>query len=79
MLDTQENRGAAVEVQFSSEEIAELDAWRADQTPELTRPEAVKTLVRRAIDIEREWEEAKRSARPDEGIRADELTTENDL
>jgi len=71
-------RDAAVEIRLSAEEAAELDAWIAEQNDGMTRVDAIKLLVQRAIEIDRAWEDAKRAALPDEGMRPDELTADND-
>lgn len=71
-------RDAAVEIRLSAEEAAELDAWIAEQNDGMTRVDAIKLLMQRAIEIDRAWEDAKRAALPDEGMRPDELTADND-
>jgi hypothetical protein len=71
-------RDAAVEIRLSAEEAAELDAWIAEQNDGMTRVDAIKLLVQRGIEIDRAWEDAKRAALPDEGMRPDELTADND-
>lgn len=78
-MSDEEVSGEAVEVWFSSTELADLDAWVAACGRELSRSDAVKALVREALAISREWEAAKTAAQPDEGLRPDQLTTENDL
>jgi len=71
-------RDAAVEIRLSADEVAELDAWIAEQNDGMTRVDAIKLLMQRAIEIDRAWEDAKRAALPDEGMRPDELTADND-
>lgn len=36
-------------VRMLPEELAALDAWRAEQEPEPTRPEAIRTLLTKAL------------------------------
>jgi len=76
--DNAQTRNAAVEIPLSAKEAAELDAWIAEQNNEVTRVDAIKLLVHRAIEIDRAWEDAKRAALPDEGLRPNELTADND-
>jgi hypothetical protein len=71
-------RDAALEIRLSADEVAELDAWIAEQNDGMTRVDAIKLLAQRAIEIDRAWEDAKRAALPDEGLRPDELTADND-
>jgi hypothetical protein len=78
MSKVDHRRDAAVEVRFSNDEAAELDAWIEEFGEGVKRPDAVKILVRRAIEIDRDWSRAKGSAIRDEGLRPQELTSEND-
>jgi hypothetical protein len=81
--NTGSGRGAAapVEVPFSPEEIQELDVWIArNGVRPPSRPDAVRQLVQQALAIHREWDRAKATvrAKPDEGLRPEELTAGND-
>jgi len=78
MPDNDLKRDAAVEVRLSPEEAAELDDWITEHGDGSTRPDAIKVLVKRAIEIDRDWARAKRNVVPDEGLRPQELTSEND-
>jgi 3-oxoacyl-ACP reductase-like protein len=78
MPNKDQKRDAAVEVRFSRDEAADLDAWIAEYGDGLTRPDAIKVLIRRAIEIDRDWTRAKRDVIRDEGLRPQELTSEND-
>jgi len=78
MDDNAQLRDAMVEIPLSAKEIAELDSWIAERNDEMTRVAAIKVLVQRAIEVDRAWQDAKRAALPDEGLRPDELSAEND-
>jgi hypothetical protein len=68
----------SVRVRFTAEELRDLDAWSVIHGgPGATRASTVKRLVERAIAIDNQWEIAKSSV-ADEGLRPDELTSEND-
>jgi hypothetical protein len=56
------DRGLAVEVEFPPEDIEELDAWIAEHGKELTRPDAIKSIVKNALAVDREWQSAKGAA-----------------
>jgi len=77
MSDNDQDREVDVEVRFSPDEVMELDSWIAEHGQGLSRAGAIKVLVRRSIEIDREWTRAKRAI-PDEGLRPEELTSEND-
>ena len=78
-VEDRREQAAAVEVQFSPEEIRELDAWiAANGSDPATRPDAVRQLVQHALAVHREWDRAKAHAVRDEGRRPEELTAEND-
>ena len=68
--------GCIVEVRLTHEEVRDLDAWIAahrSHTPR--RADAIKSLMRAAM---RGRETANRQGPPDEGLRPDQLTCEND-
>ncbi len=62
MAQGEQDAISAVEVPFPTHEIAELDAWIAEHGSGLTRPDAIKRIVMRAIAADREWQSAKSSA-----------------
>jgi hypothetical protein len=65
MAASERNEVSAVEVRFPPDEIEELDAWIAENGAELTRPDAIKRIVKSALAIDREWRSAKRAASSD--------------
>jgi hypothetical protein len=62
MTQSEQDEIAAVEVSFPPEQIQELDTWIAEHGSGLTRPDAIKRIVMRAIATDREWRIAKSSA-----------------
>ena len=77
MLDDERlAEGCVVEVRLSPEEVRDLDAWiAANRWHAPVRAEAIKSLMWAAI---RERGVARRTGPPDEGLRPEELTCEND-
>lgn len=67
-----------VRVRFNADEMRDLDAWTAIHGETgASRSTTVRLLVSRAIAIDNQWEIAK-SRVFDEGLRPNELTSEND-
>jgi hypothetical protein len=68
--------GCIVEVRLTPEEVRDLDAWIAAQTSLApVRADAIKSLMKAAIEGRAM---ASRKGPPDEGLRPDQLTCEND-
>jgi hypothetical protein len=65
MAASERNEVSAVEVRFPPDDIEELDAWIAENGAELTRPDAIKRIVKSAMAIDREWRSAKRAVSSD--------------
>ncbi len=61
MTQSEQDELSAVEVPFPAEDMQELDAWIAQHGSGLTRPDAIKRIVMRAIATDREWHIAKSS------------------
>ena len=77
MLDDEGSpSGCIVEVRLTPEEVRDLDAWiAAHRSHAPRRADAIKSLMRSAI---KRREAADRKGPPDEGLRPDQLTSEND-
>jgi metal-responsive CopG/Arc/MetJ family transcriptional regulator len=58
---TSTDEAATVGVKFSPEELQQLDSWISERD-EISRPEAIRRLVRSAIAMDTEWEAAKQAA-----------------
>jgi hypothetical protein len=70
-----EDETASVEVAFPAEDIRELDAWIAEHGTGLTRPDAIKRIVKKSIAIDREWQSAKRVPELSDGARPETAGT----
>lgn len=77
MLDDERSaEGCIVEVRLTREEVRDLDAWiAAHRAHAPLRADAIKSLMKAAI---RERGITTRTGPPDEGLRPDQLTCEND-
>ena len=63
MASESSKEGATVRVALSAEDLADLDTWIAEyQEGRLSRPEAIRYLIRIAVRLDREWQNAKRAA-----------------
>ena len=73
------NNMESVVVHLPTGELDALDAWLARQNdPDLTRAEAIRHLVTAALSHDLERRIAQRSIHVDEGLRPEQLTSEND-
>ena len=78
-LVTGEHNDLKVNVRLTREEIRELDAWVAAQrVPGLGRAEALKRLMKLGLNASWGWKNTKAGLMPDEGLRPEQLTCEND-
>jgi len=77
MLDDERcAKGCVVEVRLTPEEVRDLDAWiAAHRSHAPVRADAIRTLVKAAIGGRAA---AGRIGPPDEGLRPEQLTCEND-
>ena len=76
MLDDERAGGCTVEVRLTPEEVRDLDAWiAAHRSHAPVRADAIKSIVRAAI---RGRPIASLDRPRDEGLRPDQLTSEND-
>ncbi len=77
MLDDERSaEGCTVEVRLTHDEVRDLDAWiAAHRAHAPVRAEAIKSLMKAAI---RARGIASRTGPPDEGLRPEQLTCEND-
>jgi hypothetical protein len=74
-----EHNDVKVDVRLSREEIRELDAWiSAQKVPGLGRAEALKRLMKLGLDASWQWKNSQAGFTPDEGLRPQQLTCEND-
>jgi hypothetical protein len=76
MLDDERAGGCTVEVHLTPEEVSDLDAWiAAHRSHAPVRAEAIKSIMKAAI---RGRATARGNRPPDEGLRPEQLTCEND-
>jgi len=76
MLDDKRAGGCTVEIRFTSEEVRDLDAWiAAHRSHAPVRADAIKSIVKAAI---RGRPVAPLGLPRDEGLRPEQLTSEND-
>ena len=68
---TPQSGEVAISVPVSALELAEIDAWAADQTDRPSRPEAVRRLIRQALAM-------RGTPAEHDGLRPEELNAEND-
>ena len=76
MLDDERSGGCTVEVRLTLEEVRDLDAWMAAHRSHApVRAEAIKGIMKAAI---RGRATTRGNGPPDEGLRPEQLTCEND-
>ena len=75
---SRERDDTIIEVRLTPEELRDLQSWIAAHRARRPRPEeAIKTLMKAGLDASWRWRNA-RSGPPDEGLRPEQLTCEND-
>jgi hypothetical protein len=69
-----------IEIHLTGDQLKALDAWRAKHRDlAANREDAIKHLVQSALSLEIQQEAARRSTVVDEGLRPEQLTSENDV
>jgi hypothetical protein len=73
-----QDRSDVIEVRLSQDQLRALDAWRVQHREAVTREDAVRQLVHAALSRELQQAIAKGDGRVDEGLRPEQLNSEND-
>jgi len=73
------DRSDAIEIRLSSDQLRALDAWRVKhREKEVSREDAIRQLVQAALSRDLQQPVSAGNYPVDEGLRPDQLTSEND-
>jgi metal-responsive CopG/Arc/MetJ family transcriptional regulator len=73
-----QDKSEIIEVRLSQDQLRALDAWRAQHREAVTREDAIRQLVHSALSRDLQRMIASGDRPVDEGLRPEELNSEND-